>query len=292
MQRRAEDQSLTPVARKELGNSLGALLDARRALRVDLLEDPLELTTFGVSAGNVNEVLETRLQLLEQVQEKMSASTTSAAVNEQPLATLGLSSVDLWKGYIPLACLLLEKWHAHKASGRPGAFVLGINAGPGSGKSTLVQVLLFLMSASSDRPLNVAQISSDDLYMGHHERLARHISTRLDPASLDPELFDLVDRLKHSTADTPPIELPRFNKGKDDREAVGTVVYGAFDLVLYEGWRVGVQPGQLNGCKFDYTALNDPIDFLLYIDAEPKHVFEWKLESTKRDHCREHPHTP
>ncbi|CAE8621325.1 unnamed protein product [Polarella glacialis] len=295
MQRRTgSSNNLTSLARNALGTNLGALLDARRDLRADLLEDPLELTTFGVSASNVGEVLETRLRLLEQVRDKISASTASAAVNEQPLATLGLSSVDLWKGYIPLACLLLEKWQAHKASSgeEGGAFVLGINAGPGSGKSTLVQVLLFLLSASSDRPLKVAQISSDDLYLGLEARQARHISSRLDPASLDPTLFDLVARLKHSTADSPPIELPRFNKGKDDREATGTVVSGAFDLVLYEGWRVGVQPGQLNGSAFDYTALNDPIDFLLYIDADPTHVFEWKLESTMRDHCREHPNTP
>ena len=40
--------------------------------------------------------------------------------------------------------------------------------------------------------------------------------------------------------------------GCAEREPRGAVVSGPFDIVLFEGWRVGVQRGSLHGSAFDY----------------------------------------
>merc|ERR1712166_825231 len=123
-----------------------------------MLNDHLECTTFGVYDGNVQETLESRLAMLEKATATIEQSTTSEAVNEKPLAALNLSTVDLWKGYIPLATLLRRKWLEHRDDpNKPGAFCIGINAGPGSGKSTLVQVLVTLLQASEEGKLRVVQ---------------------------------------------------------------------------------------------------------------------------------------
>jgi pantothenate kinase len=294
-------EKLTEEAAKEIDEKLESILAARSYLHEEMLSDPLEARSFGITAANVADVLECRLQLVERAVRKIEASTTAGTVNEVPLATLGLGKCDLWKGYIPLALLIHEKMLEKKRSNNSeGAFVLGINAPPGSGKSTLVQVLLFLLSTARSNnigttkqneqlsELRAVSLSSDDLYMGRTAREAVGVSTRLDPRSLDPALFDLVSKLKYATQDD-MVELPMFNKGKDDREPNGVRVCGPFDIVFYEGWRVGVQPGELHGSTFDYSALNKPIDFLLYLDADPEDVWTWKLQSSRRDHEREKP---
>ena len=316
--RNPDDELLLPAVADQIDHHLEACLTARGFLHRELLADPLEAKSFGLTAANAADVLERRLQLLELAWRKMAESTEAGGVNERPLCALGLGRTDLWKGYIPLALLLKERIEERRR--QPdwdgAAFVLGINAPPGSGKSTLVQVLLFLLSVSAERPLRAVQLSSDDLYMPRVEREAAGIATRLDPRAIDPALHGLVAALKHADGST-VVELPRYNKGRDEREAVGTRVRGPFDLVLYEGWRVGVERGEMGGNSFDYARLNAPIDFLLYIQAEHStawkpfatgsrvphamlcyamlcyiqaeldDVWQWKLQSSKRDHERE-----
>lgn len=127
------------------------------------MADPLEAKSFGITAANAADVLERRLQLLELALRKIGEQSEAGSVNERPLCALGLGRTDLWKGYIPLALMLKERLEEHRLENDGSAFVLGINAPPGSGKSTLVQVLLFLLSVSAERPLRAVQLSSDDL---------------------------------------------------------------------------------------------------------------------------------
>ena len=61
------------------------------------------------------------------------------------------------------------------------------------------------------------------------------------------------------------------------------------DILFYEGWRVGVEKGDFklpNGevVQFDYSRLNEPIDYLMYLDADPEDVWKWKLQSSQQDH--------
>lgn len=280
--------NLSSPSRENLDTHLrSARTFSRRVLEVDLLTDPQE-ATFGITPANVAVHLEQRWQLLDVATQEIRASVTATGVNEQPLSALGLGSCDLWKGYIPLATLIVKRWQQHRASGCTGAFVVGINAPPGSGNSTLLQILQMLLHNATAQPPRIVQIGSDDLYMGASKREAHTISTRLDPRSLDPEFDGLIAQLKHASASDGPIMLPRFNKGTDDREARGIPVQGPFDIVLFEGWRVGVPSGELHGSNFDYTNLNAPIDFMIYVDAEPEHVWHWKLQSSRRDYEREH----
>ena len=67
-----------------------------------------------------------------------------------PLAALHIEINDLFKSYIPLAITIQKRVKQHKAAravhNEPHeAFVLGINAAPGSGKSTLVYVCYVCM---------------------------------------------------------------------------------------------------------------------------------------------------
>lgn len=173
---------------------------------------------------------------------------------------------------------------------------MGINAPPGSGKSTLVQILKFIMEIVAGKELRVAQVGSDDLYMGKEQRKEfnkKHrkelcIETRLDPRSLDEEFFNVIADLKRFKSGDAPVKVPRFDKGADERDTL-VCIEGPLDIIFYEGWRVGVQKGDFklaNGevVEFDYKRLNGPIDYLMYLDAEPEDVWKWKLKSTQQDH--------
>lgn len=80
------------------------------------------------------------------------------------------------------------------------------------------------------------------------------------------------------------VELPQFNKGLDDRDAP-KIVKGPFDLIIYEGWRVGVE-GKFRGKSFDLDELNREIDLLVYIDADLNLCKKWKFQSS-REECLE-----
>eukprot|EP00747_Dinoflagellata_sp_TGD_P043551 gnl/TRDRNA2_/TRDRNA2_142758_c0_seq2.p1 gnl/TRDRNA2_/TRDRNA2_142758_c0~~gnl/TRDRNA2_/TRDRNA2_142758_c0_seq2.p1 ORF type:complete len:471 (+),score=77.09 gnl/TRDRNA2_/TRDRNA2_142758_c0_seq2:47-1459(+) len=281
---RSKSYKLQADAADEIEAQLGMLLTCRKFLHEELLNDPLEAKSFGINMDNVADVFEKRLQLFETATRLIEESTTTESVNEMPLAALNVKKTDLWKSYIPMARLIIDKALARDTTA--GAFVLGINAPSGSGKSTLVQILLFLLSLGSDHPLRIVQISSDDLYMGKAGRKAAGVETRFDPRSLDPSLFHIVGKLKRAS-ENDVVEIPRFNKGLDDREPKGSEVQGPFDIVLFEGWRVGVRPGELYGGAFDYSEMNKELDFLLYIDAKAEYLWNWKLASAKRDHERE-----
>ena len=74
------------------------------------------------------------------------------------------------------------------------------------------------------------------------------------------------------------MRIPRFNKGLDEREdeTLWTVQRGKVDVVLYEGWRVGVDHP-------DYARFNEAIDCLVCLDADADAIREWKVESSRRD---------
>lgn len=298
---RDSNKAMTDQYGSKLEEVLWQVQELRAMLRHEMLTDELEATTFGVTGSKlhsahgfstvVDTTLEDRMRLLEMACKKIKESTTTQSVNEQPLANLGLWMLDLWKSYIPLAIHLNKLLVNRQEAGEEGAFVVGINAGPGSGKSTMIQVLLALMDLlSQDRsgkPLRVVQFGSDDLYMTKEDQLANDLETRLDPRSLDKAYYTLAHDLKHATS-SDTIEIPAYNKGADDRDFQATRhVTGPFDLVLYEGWRVGVMEGDFEGKHFEYNKLNDEIELLIYIHVPANIVWGWKLESSKRDFERE-----
>jgi len=275
----------------EIDRNLAALLadstesNAREFLRTELLADSTESNTWGVTSVNAADRLEQRMRLISEVSTRIKSQTTAKELNTQPLAVLELSLSDLWKAYIPLALMLYDEYVKFRQS-NDTTWVVGINAPPGSGKSTLVQILKLLMEVVAGKELNVAQVGSDDLYMGKSQREAAGYVTRLDPRTLDVDFFHVIADLKELKDGK--VKVPRFDKGMDERDGFNEIE-GPLDILFYEGWRVGVRKSDFtlpNGdlVKFDYERLNAPIDYLMYLDADPEDVWHWKLNSSQQDH--------
>ncbi|MEB3210196.1 MAG: glycerate kinase [Leptolyngbyaceae bacterium] len=150
-------------------------------------------------------------------------------------------SALLWMLWIPLAIRLIE---LHHAAQRP--VIQGILGGQGTGKTTLATVVSHLLEELGYR---VCGLSIDDLYKTHEERQElRSVDPRLrwrgPPGTHDVSLGLQVLKALKQPKSTTPIEIPRFDKslhgGSGDRIAPESIE-GA-DIVLFEGWFVGVRP--------------------------------------------------
>lgn len=138
--------------------------------------------------------------------------------------------------------------------------VLGISGLPGSGKSTLARQLVAL---ARTRGLHVVALSLDDFYRTRRERLALArevhplLATRGPPGSHDLALagatIDGLRRLRGQQAQT----IPRFDKLTDRRMSPSRWprVVGRPDLIVLEGWCLGVPPD-------DEAALRKPVNRL------------------------------
>lgn len=140
---------------------------------------------------------------------------------------------DYWQ---PLATAI-----ARKAAGQP-ALIVGINGAQGSGKSTVCAFLEVLLAA---RQVRAVTLSIDDLYLARAERLevagAVHplFATRGVPGTHAPGLGMAI--IAHIRARR-SFDMPRFDKGTDDRSPTGTRIEGPVDVLLLEGWCVGCRP--------------------------------------------------
>ena len=134
--------------------------------------------------------------------------------------------------YRQLAALLVDGWR------RRGVSKVGIGGGQGAGKSTLGELL---SAAGELLGVRVVVLSIDDFYLGKAERrqLAQRVhpllATRGPPGTHDIALArDVFEGLFHADV----VEVPRFDKGIDDRAGFTTIDGGA-DIVVLEGWCVG-----------------------------------------------------
>nr|POE87789.1 putative kinase mug58 [Quercus suber] len=147
---------------------------------------------------------------------------------------------------------------AYLASGEtPAPFFIGLNGVQGAGKTTLVNSLSQILSASP-HSLATVVLSIDDLYLPHDRQIAlakTHASNPLvqhrgQPSTHDVSLGDSVfQALAHRE---PDIRIPSYDKsafsGQGDQrpEAEWQVVNGEgsppVDVVVFEGWCVGFRP--------------------------------------------------
>jgi len=120
--------------------------------------------------------------------------------------------------------------------------VFGLSGLQGTGKSTLAAQMVALAQTQGRRAV---VLSLDDLYLprGERQQLARQVhpllATRGPPGTHDVALgCALLDALRAGE----PVQLPRFDKLADDRLPLsqGESVEGAVDLVIVEGWCLGV----------------------------------------------------
>lgn len=148
----------------------------------------------------------------------------------------------LWVLWLPLTLQLAEK---KQNLSRP--LIQGILGGQGSGKTTLTQIVCLLLQYLGYKAIG---ISIDDFYKTYAERQQLKIK---DPRLMrrgPPGTHDLNLALKtfNQLLQAKPKELipiPRFNKalhhGDGDRLPSPEFVHD-IDLILFEGWFVGVRP--------------------------------------------------
>ena len=125
-------------------------------------------------------------------------------------------------------------------------FIQGILGGQGTGKTTLCLLLQHILNYFG---LATATLSIDDLYLTYKEREnLRKEDPRLiwrgPPGTHDVTLgIEVIDRCLQGNSST-QILLPRFDKsafnGAGDR--ISPEAINKPDILLFEGWFVGVQP--------------------------------------------------
>ena len=142
--------------------------------------------------------------------------------------------------WLPIALDLASKRRLDRT------LVQGILGGQGTGKTTLCQILKLILNYLG---CSVATLSIDDLYLTYAERQAlRREDPRLiwrgPPGTHDVDLgMEVIDRCWDSN-NTSKILMPRFDKsaynGAGDRTVPQLIPKP--DILLFEGWFVGVQP--------------------------------------------------
>lgn len=178
------------------------------------------------------------------------AETTELLDFLQPLfgSQLALSqlpgelSAELPRLYLPLAAWLNQKRHAK------GPLLVGLNGSQGSGKTSLCNLLKWVLEAAFD--CHTCIISIDDLYLTKADRkklgekVHPLLATRGVPGTHDIPLgLELLQQLKQPTAGE-EVAIPRFSKADDDRLPTEDwdLITTPVDLILFEGWCVGATP--------------------------------------------------
>jgi D-glycerate 3-kinase len=186
---------------------------------------------LAISSENIAQVMRIRANLFNSVAEEILAL---------PLQSINLLPT-LWNFWLPLAMQLATE---RQNLGR--TLIQGILGGQGTGKTTLAKVLKLILCKLG---YNTISFSLDDFYKTYAERQQlREEDPRLiwrgPPGTHDLELALKVLGELQQVGNSQLIEIPRFDKsawgGAGDRtepEIVADV-----DVVLFEGWFVGVRP--------------------------------------------------
>ncbi len=248
---------LTPVTILE-GWRAGSRPIAREfeQLAVWELTSDLRSRAFDITSENAADIVRTKADLFFSIIDRL---------DDFPLKSTTFLET-LWNLWLPLAMQLAAEKQSLK---RP--LIQGILGGQGTGKTTLARVLRLILGQLGYSNFS---LSLDDLYKTYVDRqklqqLDPRLIWRGPPGTHDIELgIAVLDRLRssqndrltavdNSQSDFPEIgkikniEIPRFDKsawgGAGDRTE--PEIIAGVDIVLFEGWFVGVEPiaeSQLN----------------------------------------------
>ncbi|NBD32485.1 MAG: glycerate kinase [Cyanobacteria bacterium] len=150
-------------------------------------------------------------------------------------------SLDLlWKVWLPLALKI-----ATKKEQKSSAMIQGVLGLQGTGKTTLSTILRLLLN---ELGYHTVTLSIDDLYKTYADRQQLQkddprLVWRGPPGTHDVDLgIELLDQIREGKS---PISIPRFDKsafnGMGDR-ATPEIIHETIDILLFEGWFIGVQP--------------------------------------------------
>ncbi|MDZ7952047.1 glycerate kinase [Nostoc sp. DedQUE09] len=213
----------------------------KQSAREAALADTLRAKAFGITPENVDEMIERRSHLLKSVFPAFS-EFCQATLQVLPQKMLQV----LWDLWLPLGIKLASQ---RQQLGRP--LIQGILGGQGTGKTTMSKILILILDHLGYRTVS---LSLDDLYKTYSDRLLLtqqdpRLIWRGPPGTHDIDLgLNVLDQIRQSQS---PVMLPRFDKsafaGAGDRTTSEMVT--DVDIVLFEGWFVGVRP--INADVFD-----------------------------------------
>lgn len=197
------------------------------------LEDEGRSAAIGISSANVTALITQRSHLWQSVYPEVYQFCQKAKLSEPIIIE------TLWKLWLPLGIKLAAE---RQKINRP--LIQGVLGLQGTGKTTLGYILTLILYALGYKTLS---FSLDDLYKTYAERQRLQaedprFAWRGPPGTHDLELgITVLDQLRQSKKS---ISIPRFDKslwrGKGDR--IEPEIVETIDIVLFEGWFVGVRP--------------------------------------------------
>ncbi|MGK7898985.1 MAG: glycerate kinase [Xenococcus sp. (in: cyanobacteria)] len=201
------------------------------------LADQLKAQAFRIDKYNSQQLIEARAQLFCSAYSNVLEWCDLHGVKDQGNNILSL----MWNLWLPIAVNLAE---LRQQLGRTP--IQGILGGQGTGKSFLASILRLLLSHLGYTTVN---LSLDDIYKTHTERFKLQ---KTDPRLIwrgPPGTHDiylglrvLENCLQKNSFEQ--ILIPRFDKsahnGEGDRGKPEAITQA--DIVLFEGWFVGVRP--------------------------------------------------
>jgi D-glycerate 3-kinase len=203
--------------------------------RAAALADTSRAKAFGITSTNVDQIIQARSQLCK----SFLPAFRQFCQTSLPRANFEEMLVLLWDLWLPLGMKLA----AHRQQlNRP--LIQGILGVQGTGKTTMCQVLSLIFQQLGYRNLSW---SLDDLYKTYSDRLALlqqdpRLIWRGPPGTHDIDLgLNVLDQIRQGKTS---VTVPRFDKsthrGAGDRTTPEIVTN--VDIVLFEGWFVGVRP--------------------------------------------------
>ena len=199
------------------------------------LANPIQAKVFNITSDNVVERIQGRGDLLKLVFPDFS-QFCQITLKTEPQAMLR----PLWDLWLPLGVQIATRY---QLLGKP--FVQGILGSQGTGKTTICKILGLILQQLGYRTLS---LSLDDLYKTYNDRLAliqqdSRLLWRGPPGTHDIHLaLSVLDQVAQGNS---PVIVPRFDKsaygGAGDR-TTPEYITNSVDIVLFEGWFVGVKP--------------------------------------------------
>jgi D-glycerate 3-kinase len=219
-----------------------------------------QANVWGITAINVQEKLQERSHLF---------LSSIDAINQLTLANINLWQTA-WQLWLPLAFQIGEKRQQLNR-----VLIQGILGGQGTGKTTLGKVLTILLTQLG---YHTVSLSLDDLYKTYSDRqILQKQDPRLiwrgPPGTHDVDLgIDFFNQCQQLSDSNQPINIPRFDKslhqGAGDRTT--PEIINQVDIVLFEGWFVGVYPIDINSFASAPWPINTEVDRLFARDMNEK----------------------
>lgn len=230
----SSDFSVVPILERWVAGSLPTKAQCDRLAEWELT-DPRRARAFGLHAANVREQVHTRARHFQAIAPEILPYCCQLGLTQRDANLL-----TLWGLWLPLA---LQMSQARQQLQRP--LVQGILGAQGTGKTTLASICRRILEHLGYPTLS---LSIDDLYKTYEDRQRlQAVDPRLvwrgPPGTHEVKLgIELFDQVRQGHV---PLIVPRFDKsayeGAGDR-APSEIVETRIEIVLFEGWFVGVRP--------------------------------------------------